>query len=243
MEIFKSLKGRDRPLSDVPLWVYVFMVIALSCQMLFHAAQPRPVALAADLPHAPKTDFLHIASLGEPVTLSKVLMLWLQAFDYQSGISIRFMDLDPVGLREWLGKILALDPESQYPLVAASQMYADIPRKDTQLIMSEFVWKEFLKDPNKRWRAMGHIAILAKHSLNDLPLALKYAKSMSDNITSRNVPGWAKQMQFILLEDMGELEEARIYIGGLLASGEVTSPQEIHLLEERLLELEKKADK
>jgi hypothetical protein len=243
MGLFKSLKGRDRPLSDVPWLVYVFLAVALSSQMLFHAAQPRPVALATDLPHAPKIEFLRIASLGEPVTLSRVLMLWLQAFDYQSGISIRFMDLDPVRLTQWLGTILELDPDSNYPMVAASQMYADIPRKDTLRIMSEFVHSEFLKAPNKRWRAMGHIAILAKHSLDDLPLALKYAKALAKNATGSNVPAWAKQMQFSLLEDMGELEAARIYIGGLLASGEVTSPQEIHLLEERLLELEKKSEK
>ncbi|MBF0193755.1 MAG: hypothetical protein HQL71_04320 [Magnetococcales bacterium] len=243
MGYFKSLKGRDRPLSAVPRLVYIFLAFALIAQMLFHASQPRPVARAADLPYAPKTEFLHIASLGEPVTLSKVLMLWLQAFDYQSGISIRFMDLDPVRLSQWLGTILELDPDSNYPLVAASQMYADIPRKETQRIMSEFVHEQFLKKPNKRWRALGHIAILAKHSLNDLPLALKYAKSLANYATDPNIPGWAKQMQFSLLEDMGELEAARIYIGGLLASGEVKTPQEIHLLEERLLELEKKIKK
>ncbi|MBF0381350.1 MAG: hypothetical protein HQL69_10050 [Magnetococcales bacterium] len=243
MGFFKSLKGRDRPLCDVPLLVYVFFAIAFTAQLVFHGVQPRPVARAADLPHPPKTEFLQIASLGEPVTLSKVLMLWLQAFDYQSGISIRFMDLDPTLLSAWLGTILALDPDSNYPLVAASQMYADIPRKDTQLIMSEFVHKEFLKAPNKRWRAMGHIAILTKHSFKNLPLALKYAKSLAANATGPNVSAWAKQMQFIFLEDMGDLQAARAFINNLLSSGDVTSPQEINLLKERLYDLEQKLDK
>ncbi|MBF0357762.1 MAG: hypothetical protein HQL70_04085 [Magnetococcales bacterium] len=243
MGYFKSIKGRDRPLSCVPLAVYILLAVALSGQMFFHSMQPRPVALADDLPNPPKIDLLNVVSLGEPVTLAKVLMLWLQAFDYQSGISIRFMDLDPVRLSGWLEKILELDQKSHYPLIAASHMYADIPREDTQRIMSEFVLTEFLKDPNRRWRSLGNIAILAKHRLNDLPLALRYAKALADNATGANVPGWAKQMQFHFLEDMGEIEAARLFIRGLLASGKVTLPEEINFLNENLERLEQVADK
>jgi hypothetical protein len=241
MKFFQSFKGRDRPLSAVPWPIYLLMAVAVAVQLLFHAAQPRPVARADDLPQAPRVELLRVASLGEPVTFARVLMLWLQAFDYQSGISIRFMDLDPNRLVGWLGRILELDPKSRYPLLAASQMYADIPRADTQRIMSEFILAEFLKAPNQRWMWLGHIAIIAKHRLHDLPLALKYAKALARHATGPNVPTWAKQMSFTILEDMGELEAARLYIGGLLASGQVKTEQEINLLKERLEALEKKA--
>jgi hypothetical protein len=45
-------------------------------------------------------------------------------------------------------------------------------------------------------------------------------------------------MRIFILEDLGELESARVLLGGLLASGEVTEPKEIHFLMGRLKELE-----
>jgi hypothetical protein len=239
MQSFRAIVNRDRSLSAVPLSVYLLMVVALAGQLLFHAAQPRPVALADALPHAPKLEALRIISMGEPVALSKLLMLWLQAFDYQSGVSLSFMDLDPNRLVGWLERISDLDPKGRYPLLAASQMYADIPREDTQRIMSEFVLAQFLKDPNQRWQWLGHITIIAKHRLEDLPLALKYANALADNATGPDVPTWVGQMPIAILEDMGELEAARIFIGGLLVSGEVKKEAEINLLKERLEALEK----
>jgi hypothetical protein len=41
-------------------------------------------------------------------------------------------------------------------------------------------------------------------------------------------------MRVFILEDIGEIEAATVLLGGLLASGEVTDPKEIHFLSERL---------
>jgi hypothetical protein len=240
---FVLLKGRNRPLSFVPRSVMVVLFLALVAQLLFHGTQPQPVARASGLPQPARGELLTVMSLGESTTLSRVLMLWLQAFDYQSGVSLSFMDLDPDRLTGWLERILALDPRSHYPLVAASQMYADIPRPQTQRTVSEFVYRSFLKDPNHRWRWLGHVAIIAKHRLKDLPLALKYSQALAQHARGSQVPTWVRQMPFTILEDMGELAQARIYIGGLLSSGEVKTPEEIHLLRERLEALEKKMSK
>jgi hypothetical protein len=45
-------------------------------------------------------------------------------------------------------------------------------------------------------------------------------------------------MEIFILEDMNELEAARIMIGGLLQSGTLTDPAEIRFLKERLDRLE-----
>ncbi len=238
---FKSLVGRDRPLRDVPKMVWGFGVIVLALQLSLHAHLPTVGARAEDLPNPPSDVVLRLLSLGDPVALNKLAILWLQAFDYQSGVSLSFKDLDPQRLRRWLQAILSLDPKAQYPLLAASRFYADIPREDTQRIMSDFVLEKFYEDPNRRWPWLGHVAIIAKHRLNDLPLALKYARAIHDEATDSSVPAWARQMPFSILEDMGELEQARLFIGGLLATGQVTEPQEIHFLNERLEALEAKA--
>ena len=49
---------------------------------------------------------------------------------------------------------------------------------------------------------------MAKHRLNDLPLALRYAKALATHATGPGVPHWARQMQIFLHEDMGEYETA-----------------------------------
>jgi hypothetical protein len=98
--------------------------------------------------------------------------------------------------------------------------------------MCDFVRREFEQDPNRRWRWLAHCAIMAKHRLRDIPLALAYADAIARHAT--RAPSWARQMRIFVLEDMGEIEAATILLGGLLASGEVTDPQEIHFLTERL---------
>ena len=45
-------------------------------------------------------------------------------------------------------------------------------------------------------------------------------------------------MRIFILEDLGEIEAARVLMGGLLASGEVTEEKEIRFLTERLKSLE-----
>jgi len=48
-----------------------------------------------------------------------------------------------------------------------------------------------------------------------------------------NVPLWARQMEAFILEDMDELETARLIIGGYIQSGDVRDPGELRFLEER----------
>ena len=47
-------------------------------------------------------------------------------------------------------------------------------------------------------------------------------------------PSWARQMQIFILEDIGELESAKIMLGGLLATGQVTDEHELRFLTQRL---------
>jgi hypothetical protein len=95
-----------------------------------------------------------------------------------------------------------------------------------------------LQDPNRRWPALAHAALLAKHRLKDLPLARRYAAAIDRHTTARHAPLWARQMEIFILEDMNQLEAARVMLGGLLESGEIDDPAEARFLAQRLKELE-----
>ena len=191
-------------------------------------------AEALDAPPAVST--LRIASLGEPVALAQLTTLYLQAFDNQPGISIPFRELDYRRVIEWLTAILGLDPLGQYPLIMASQLYAQVPDQARTRLMFNFVYEQFLIDPNRRWRWLAHAALAARHRLNDQALALHYAREIAR--LAPEAPGWARQMHIFVLEDMGEIESAKILLGALLSSGEVRDEHELHFLADRLQALE-----
>jgi hypothetical protein len=219
-----------------PAWAKLLAAGALALQIAFGAMQPPPRAQAAALPPPPSGPLLALLEAFDRLPAAHMLMLYLQAFDNQPGVSIPYRDLHYTRVAQWLRAALQLDPIGQYPLLMASQLYAQVPDPDRQRFMLEFVYEQFLADPDRRWPWLAHGAIMAKHRLNDLPLALRFARAIARY--SLNAPSWARQMQIFLLEDMGEYESARILLGGLLASGVVTDRHEQILLQERLERLE-----
>ena len=54
---------------------------------------------------------------------------------------------------------------------------------------------------------------------------------------------WARQMEIFILEDMNELDAARILLGGLLESGQIDDPGERLFLQNRLQEMENRMKK
>ena len=231
----------QRPLSSVPRMVVSLLVLGLAAQIALRASAPAPRASADDLPPAPSAGVLRLASFGDPVALAKGLMLYLQAFDYQSGSKVPYRDLDYDRLEAWLARVLELDPLAQYPLMAASRLYAEVPDEAKQRSMLEFIYRQFLLDPNRRWPWLAHATALAKHRLHDLPLARRYARAIQQHAVAANVPLWARQMEAFILEDMDELETARLIIGGYIQSGDVRDPGELRFLEERLKALESRS--
>jgi hypothetical protein len=203
---------------------------SLVAQLAWQAALGPPRSRAAELPPPPTAQALRLASFGEAEAGARLSMLYLQAFNMR--------ELDYPRLRSWLGAVLELDPRSQYPLFAASRIYAEHPDAARSRVMLEFVYEQFLLDPNRRWPWLAHCALLAKHRLKDLSLARRYAAAIDRHTTAADVPLWARQMEIFILEEMNELEAARIMLGGMLASGAVRDPAEARFLKERLEKLE-----
>jgi hypothetical protein len=231
----------DRSVLAVPRPALALLALTFSMQIGMQAIQPPPAARAEALPAPPTPAMVKAASLDEPIAAAQLLTLYLQAFDNQPGLSIPFRDLDYPRVIGWLETILALDATGQYPLLMASQLYAQVPIEDKQRSMLDFVHKKFREDPEHRWRWLAHATILAKHRLKDNGLALRYADDLAG--LAPGAPSWARQMRIFILEDMGELESATILLGGLLATGEVNDPNEIHFLTQRLEQMKKIAEK
>jgi hypothetical protein len=230
----------ERPISHVSAPVLALLALGLALQIGLRATAPEPQAMAQNLSRPPAASLLRLASLGEPIALAKILMLWLQAFDYQSGSKMPYRELDYASLEAWLARILELDHQGQYPLLAASRLYAEVPDETRQRSMLDFVYRQYLRDPDRRWPWLAHAALLAKHRLRDMDLALKYAAALQKFTTVKDLPAWAMTMEIFIREDMNELETARVMIGGLLASGRIADRAELNFLDKRLREIEER---
>lgn len=230
------MRREQRPLSAVPFWVCALLAVTLGMQLAWQATRPG-IHSSAELPPPPRHEALRLASFAEEPAAARLAMLYLQAFDYRGSNRISYQKLDYRRLTGWLDAILALDPRSDYPLFSAARIYAENPDPLRSRQMLEYVHRAFLEDPNRRWPWLAHAALVAKHRLKDLPLALHYARAVERHTTDPKVPLWAKQMQIFILDDMNELEAARTMILSLLESGRIHDPAEIRFLRQRLHEL------
>jgi len=234
------LSGGQRALQAVPGWIWAALLACLAAQLGAQVLRPAPAAAAEDLPPAPRAQALRAVSLGEPAALSRLAMLYLQAYDLGAGNALPYQRLDYTRLAQWLRAILDTDPRSEYPLFAAARVYAEVADPAKCREMLAFIHQAFFEDPNRRWPWLAHAALLAKHRLQDLPLARRYAADIERLASDPGIPLWAKQMEIFILEDMNELEAARIMIGGLLATGRITDLQERRFLQGRLEELQRR---
>lgn len=230
----------ERPLGSLPPWLWLALAGALALQIGFRAWQPAAKIDPQDLPPAPPATVLRLAALGERAATGRLAMLYLQAFDYGATNPTPYRRLDYRRLLEWLHSILDLDPRSQYPLFAAARVYAETADEARARLMLGFIEREFLVDPDRRWPWLAHAALLAKHRLNDLALARRYAAELERHTHAPDVPLWARHMEAFILEEMNELEAARIMLGGLLTSGAVRDPAEARFLAARLKALEER---
>ncbi|SHG71513.1 hypothetical protein [Massilia sp. CF038] len=224
---------RERAISSVPLPALALLGLALLAQLAWHAMVPPQQNSDITLSAPPSLSTLRLAALGDPVALSKLLMLQVQAADSQGG-NVALGRLDYQALEAWLERVADLDPKAAYPMFVAGHIYAeggDMARKRQML---EFVYRRFLLDPKRHWGALAYVTMVAKHQLHDLPLALRYARALRQEATSPKVPSWASQMELFVLEDMNELESAKILAGAMLASGQLTDPNERAFLNRHL---------
>ncbi len=239
----KAIFTETRPVTHVPKIILSVLAASLLIQCLWHGSSWTISAKKIELASPPAANAIRFVSLDDNITAAKLIMLWLQAFDNQPGISLSLKELNYTRVIEWLNLILLLDPETEYPLLAAARFYAEVPVPEKQRQMIQFIQQKFLQAPNQRWPAMAHAVYIAKHRIKDLALAAQCARLLRKHAVADNVPNWAKQMEFFVLEDMGELEAAKILIGGLLESGELEDVQQQRFLSERLEEIEQRVKK
>ena len=193
------IRAGSRPLAGVPGALRAALIISVALQLCWGCFKPEHEAAAQRLPAPPDIRLLRLASIGEAGTTARVLMLWLQAFDDQSGASIPLAELDYGRVIGWLHTLLRLDSRFQYPLLAASRVYTQTPSESGKRQMLQFVQQRFPEHPEWRWPWMVQAVHVARHQLRDPQLALEYAMALRLNLNGVNAPAWASQLELFVL--------------------------------------------
>lgn len=210
------------------------LAIAALGVLLTQFSMPAPRTVQQAILPPPEIRVFKASSIGEPEFAAQLIGLNVQGFDAQPGIKGTLNHLDYNVLERWLYALSFLDPNSDYTLQMAL-MYSRVNDPAKKRAMLAYVNQSFLENPNRRWRALAEAAVIARHELKDVPLALNYAANLEQHANGPEVPGWAQQMHALMLADIGDRERARIVLGGLLANGKVHNAHELRLLEQRLL--------
>jgi hypothetical protein len=122
--------------------------------------------------------------------------------------------------------------------VVASGVFIEVQDPVRMRGMIAFVERNFRAAPDRRWRGLAQCAVLAKYRLRDLPLALELAASLRRYTSPGALPAWARDLEFLLLQEAGEYATARQVILGILRSGQDLEPREQVFLLRRLEELD-----
>ena len=159
--------------------VPLLLACALTLQVFWQSLQAPPVARADALPPAPPATIIRAASFGEPVAAAQLMLLQLQAFDNQPGISIPFADLDYGRVLGWLGPALA---PTHWLAVPMSHSYPapDIKQgPESPLFLNSRLTvtgedKYFLRLADGRFVKKSHTLPLGSHLSDPAAVALQY---------------------------------------------------------------------
>jgi hypothetical protein len=226
----------QRPWREVPRLLPGLLGVLLLTLCLSHSRDSVRGGTARALPAAPSTAWLELLSGGDSVLAARLLMVWLQAFDTQPGLSLPLVALDYAQVEAWLAQALLLDPRAQSPLLAASRLYSQVPDPVRAARMLDFVHAQFARDPARRWPWLAHAVWVAQHRLRDAARAQRYAHTLSA-ASDPAIPAWAQQMEIFVLEGTGEVARARVLLTQLLASGTVRDAHEYAFLSKRLAQM------
>ena len=192
------------------------------------------------LPDVPSESAMKLITASDQSFAYRMFLLWLQQFDVQAGQYISYRSLDYEKLINWLQALNKLESTSQYPLLLAARVYSRVEDQNKIRLMLKYVYNEYKANPVKNWRWLAEATITAQHKLKDLPLALKYATALAEE-KSTSIPHWAKDIRLIVLENLGEFEQIKLLVGGLVANKTITDPNEIRFLDVLMKRVEEKA--
>lgn len=235
------MRRGERRFSQLPRPLLIGFAVLFLAQLVYHHFNRSSLAPTYRPLSAPHSAGIYRAlAMGSEQLMASLLAIRIQLHDNQAGQHFRYSRIDYSILVEWLERISRLDPTSEYPMLLASRIYAQT-RDETRLRrIIGYIEREYDTDPQLHWRRLAEASVIARHRLQDLELALSLAEKIAAQPASVIIPHWARDLQFLLLAELNELEAAIAIIQVMIESGSITDPDERRFLEEKLSDFQQK---
>jgi len=182
-----------------------------------------------------------LGSLDSLSLAAQLLTLKLQLHDNQKGKFLNYRHMSYPLLSSWLIKLQSLNSDSEYSALLATRVFSNTSDKKQLKTILETVITLFNKNPIKNWRWMAEGAVIAKYNLKNLDLALRMAKEITKQPKNKVIPKWARDLEFIILEEMNMIEAATYIVEHSLQDKSNMHPDERRFLEQRLSVLKQKS--
>lgn len=160
-----------------------------------------------NVPLAPSSVGATTAFLGDREMAYRFMALTIQSFGNSTGQVMALKDYNYQNLGTWFDLADKLNPHSDYvPFLAG--YYFGANQDPSQLMpVINYLRRVGTYADHDKWRYLGQAVFLARHKMQNMPLALQLADELGKTYKS-GMPGWVLQMKAIIASDMGEKEMA-----------------------------------
>ncbi len=225
----------------IPPAIILLLIAAIVGQIAYNNTQVRHTATFTPLTEPLSEVQYQLLSMGSTRLITHLLTLKLQLHDNQKGKHYNYHYLDYDVLAKRLTLLQKMNTQTDYPALLAARVFVNTSNQQQLHSISQTVIKLFQYNPEKNWRWLAEMTILAKYHLKDLPLALSMAKLLSAQPKSSNIPAWARDLEFLMLEEMNQYDAAIYIVEQNLKDTQDLSNDEIRFLQTRLSALKQKS--
>ena len=172
-----------------------------------------------NVPPAPGKVSLVGSALGDQQLAYRMVGVMLQNLGDTGGRSTPLRNYDYAELSKWLHLTNELDTRSNFVPYLAAMYFGSVDVPENLPPLLEYLHLMGQNPGGEHWRWLAHATYLARFQLNDLDLALKYARTLAA-IPRDDMPAWTKQMPAFILNAKGNKEEALAVMVQIIKSGE-----------------------
>lgn len=205
-------------------------ILAMNALLFLYTAPRLPHW--ANVPPAPSVNALRASFLGDSEMAYRSLAVTVQSFGNSTGQVQALKDYNYKNLGTWFDAADSLNPASDYvPFLAGYYFGANQNPKELMPVIN-YLRRVGTYAQKDKWRYLGQAVYLARHKMNDMPLALQLADEMAAHYKAGgSMPAWTHQMRAIIASDMGEKEMAyNLMLDSLQSKSKGADPAEINYM-------------
>jgi tetratricopeptide (TPR) repeat protein len=161
----------------------------------------------AVLPDLQSENVIKASSFGDDQFYFRMLAFEIQNAGDTFGRVTPLKDYDYKILRQWFNLLDILDSKSNFVPSLAAYYYSNTQNTPDVRYIIDYLVEHADKDPYNKWWWYSQAVYNAKYKLGDKKLALEISYKLAAS-PNPNIPMWTRQMPALILEDLGEKEEA-----------------------------------